>query len=175
MHGRCLVTVVALLVVPASVQAQFRAGPQGESRGWAPASIGARVGYDNAQRGWMSGGFVGIPVLPSGMVELLSSFDVTFLPGFDEYQTNFEAVYLSGDRRGGLMAGGGVGFRNSVFDPDPSAPRRTVLTFSLVIGARFGTLGRFRPQVETRWILQDEWPRDPRQLEVGVGVALWGP
>jgi hypothetical protein len=123
----------------------------------------------------MAGGFVGIPVLPRGTVELLPSFDVTFLPGFDEYQANLEAIYLTGDREGGLMAGGGVGFRNSVFSSDPSASRRSVVTFSVMIGARLGTLGRFRPQVETRWILQDEWPRDPRHVGLGVGFTLWGP
>ncbi|MGE0158052.1 MAG: hypothetical protein AB7T31_01500 [Gemmatimonadales bacterium] len=162
-------------MIPASLQGQFRSGPEADPRGWAPASVGGRVGYDNSQRGWMVGGFVGIPVLPSGRVELLPSFDVTFLPGFDEYQTNFEAVYFTGDRQGGLMAGGGVGFRNSVFGSDPTADRRNALTFSVVIGARLGTLGRFRPQLETRWILQDEWPRDPRHVGLGVGVALWGP
>ena len=58
---------------------------------------------------------------------------------------------------------------------DPEAARRNEMTFSLMIGARLGNLGRFRPQVETRWILQDEWPRDPRHVTLGVGVALWGP
>ena len=73
------------------------------------------------------------------------------------------------------MVGGGVGFRNSVFSADPAAERRTEMTFSIMIGARLGTLGRFRPQVETRWILQDEWSRDPRHVSLGVGFALWGP
>src|SRR5687768_4445515 len=175
MRTRTLAAGLALLVCAAPVQAQFGAGSQGNAPGWAPPSIGGRVGYDNSQRGWMAGGFVGIPILPSGAVELLPSFDVTFLPGFKEYQANFEAVYFTGERQGGLIAGGGVGFRNSVFSSDPTADRRTITTFSLMIGARLGTLGRFRPQVETRWILQDEWPRDPRHVVIGVGFALWGP
>ena len=174
MRHRSLVAALGLLLLPSGADAQL-GGAQADERGWAPASIGARVGYDNSQRGWMAGGYVGIPVLPNGSVEILPSFDVTFLQGFEEYQTNFEAVYLTGNRRGGVMAGGGVGFRNSVFGPDPTAERRSELTFSLVLGARLGTLGRFRPQVETRWILQDEWPRDPRHVSLGVAVALWGP
>ena len=167
--------VLTLPLTPVSLHAQFGGGSDGSPSRWAPATVGARVGYDNSQRGWMTGGFIGIPALPSGIIELLPSFDVTFLEGFEEYQTNVEAVYLTGDRQGGLMVGGGVGFRNSVFSADPTAERRTEMTFSLMIGARLGTLGRFRPQVETRWILQDEWRRDPRHVSLGVGFALWGP
>jgi hypothetical protein len=179
MRTRALAAAFTLLhtffLTPNTLHAQFGAGPEGGARRWAPASVGTRVGYDNSQRGWMAGGFVGIPVLPSGIIELLPSFDVTFLEGFEEYQTNVEAVYFTGDRQGGLMVGGGVGFRNSVFSADPTAERRTEMTLSIMIGARLGTLGRFRPQVETRWILQDEWARDPRHVSLGVGFALWGP
>jgi hypothetical protein len=175
MRLRFLAAALGLLFAPAGLHAQFGGGADSEGPGWAPASIGVRAGYDNTQQGWMTGGYVGVPILPNGRVELLPGFDVTFLQGFDEYQTNLEVVYFTGDRRGGLMAGGGVGFRNSVFGPDPDAERRTEMTFSLTIGARLGILGRFRPQIETRWILQDEWPRDPRHVNLGVGFALWGP
>jgi hypothetical protein len=174
MRLRFILAGMGLLLAPAVAEAQL-GGAQADAPGWSPASIGVRGGYDNSQKGWMAGGYVGIPILPNGMVELLPGFDVTFLQGFDEYQTNLEVVYFTGDRQGGLMAGGGVGFRNSVFGPDPTAERRTEMTFSLVLGARLGNLGRLRPQVETRWILQDEWPRDPRHVSVGAGFALWGP
>ena len=175
MRLRYLLAAFTLTVTPASLSGQFREGQQAAGPGWAPASVGVHGGYDNTQQGWMLGGFVGLPVLPGGAVELMPSADVTFLPGFKEYQANFEAVYVTGARRGGVIAGGGVGLRNSVFGPDPNADRRTVVTFSLVLGARLGTVGRFRPQVETRWILQNEQARDPRQVMFGVGFALWGP
>jgi hypothetical protein len=175
MRTHTLAAALGLLIAPALAEAQFGGGADPEGPGWAPASIGVRAGYDNSQKGWMTGGYLGVPILPNGRVELLPGFDVTFLQGFDEYQTNLEVVYFTGDRQGGLMAGGGIGFRNSVFGPDPSAERRTEMTYSLVLGARLGNLGRFRPQVETRWILQDEWPRDPRHVSVGASFALWGP
>jgi hypothetical protein len=155
------------------LHAQFGAGQAADTMGWAPASIGVRGGYDNELQGWMAGGFVGIPVLPNGSVELLPSGDITFLPGFKEYQGNLELVYITGSRRGGVMAGGGIGLRNSVFGPDPNAARRTVTTINLVLGARLPLLGRFRPEVQVRWVLQDEYQRDPRHVLIGAGMTLW--
>ena len=168
-----LLVGLALTTHPGVLEAQFGSGAPIDTTGWAPASIGVRGGYENELQGWMVGGFVGIPVRSNGSVELVPSGDVTFLPGFEEYQGNLELVYVTGGRRGGLIAGGGMGMRNSVFGPDPDAARRTVTTFSLMIGVRLGAVGRFRPQVEGRWILQDEWAGDPRHASVGVGFALW--
>lgn len=169
-----LVLVVFLTLVPRSVHGQFRPGAGGGGApGWAPAAIGVRVGFDNTQSEPMVGALTRIPVLPNGTVELLSSADITFLPDFKEYQVNFELVYLTAGRRGGLYFGGGMGLRNGLFSPDPNAPRRYERTFSLVAGVRLGGLGRFRPEVETRWILQDEQVRDPRLVAFGVSMALW--
>jgi hypothetical protein len=173
MRLRSLVLVLLLVAPPGSLQAQFRAGTPVDTTGWAPASIGVRGGYENELQGWMVGGFVTLPVRSNGSVELVPSGDITFLPGFKDYQGNVEVVYLGGARRGGLFLGAGVGVRNSVFGPDPDAPRRTITTFSLMFGARLTTIGRFRPQVETRWIFQDEWAGDPRHVAIGVGFALW--
>jgi hypothetical protein len=173
MRFRSLLVGLVLTGLPGSLDAQFGSRAAVDTTGWAPASIGVRGGYDNTLQGWMTGAFVAIPVLPRGSVELIPSGDVTFLPGFKEYQGNLEVVYVTGSRRGGLLGGGGVGLRNSVFGPDPNAPRRTVVTFSLMIGARLATVGRFRPQIETHWILQDEYSRDPRHVSIAVGFALW--
>jgi hypothetical protein len=172
MRPRYLLTCLALACLPTSVQGQFGSGEQVDTTGWAPAGVGVRGGYDNELQGWMTGAYLSVPVIRRGSIELLPNADITFLPGFKEYQGNLELVYIGGGRRGGLMAGGGVGLRNSVFGPDPTAERRTVTTFSLMIGARIGT-GRIRGQVETRWILQDEYAGDPRHVAIGVGFALW--
>ena len=176
MRLRSLLATLTLTLTPVPLLGQFDANQQAaRGPGWAPVSIGVHGGYDNTQQGWMAGGFLGLPVLPSGAVELMPSADVTFLPGFKEYQANFEAVYLTGIRRGGILVGGGVGLRNSVFGPDPNADRRTAVTYSILLGARLGPYGHFRPQIATRWILQDEQSRDPRHVVIGVGFALWGP
>jgi hypothetical protein len=165
--------IAAPLVMPAGLQAQFGSGQAADTTGWAPISVGVRGGYDNELQGWMVGASLGLPARSNGSVEIVPSGDVTFLPGFEEYQGNVELVYFTGGRRGGLMAGGGMGIRNSVFGPDPAAPRSTVTTFNLMIGARIGTIGRFRPEALVRWIIQDEYERDPRHVALGVTVALW--
>jgi hypothetical protein len=163
-----------LLFLPHGAVAQLGAGA-GAGAGWAPPSAGVRVGYDDSQQGYMVGALIRVPVLRNGSVELMPNADVTFLPDFKEYQVNFELVYLTAGREGGLYAGGGLGFRNSTFSGDPNADRRTERTFSVVAGVRLGGLGFLRPQLETRWILQDEWSRDPRHVAIGLALRLWGP
>ncbi len=171
---QAFVLALSMALFPHGLQAQF--GPsnaQSAPTGWAPAAVGLRVGFDNAQSEPTVGAFLRVPVLPSGSVELLPNVDVTFLPGFKAYQFNLEAVYLTEGRAGGFYLGGGVGFRNSVFGPDPAAPRRNEQTFSVVVGVRLGGLGRFRPELETRWILLDAQARDPRLVALGVSMPLW--
>jgi hypothetical protein len=171
----CVVVALSCALTPKALHAQFRAatGTQENVTGWAPASIGARVGFDNAQSAPMLGAVVRVPVLPSGFVELMPNADITFLSGFTVYQLNVEAVYLTQGRRGGFYGGGGVGFRSGIFSADPNGPRTTEQTFSVVAGLRLGGLGRVRPEVEVRWILQDEQARDPRVVAAGVSLALW--
>jgi hypothetical protein len=171
----CSLVLVAVCALPApALQAQFRAGAQEEqATGWPPPAVGVRVGFDNAQSSPMVGAALRIPVLPSGWVELLPNADITFLSGFKVYQVNFEAVYLTQARRGGFYVGGGVGVRNGIFSADPNGPRRSERTFSAVAGVRLGGLGRVRPDVEVRWIFQDEQARDPRVVAAGVSLALW--
>ena len=167
-----IAVALSLCLLPSTLRAQFRSGDE-QAAGWAPAAVGVRVGWDNAQQGQIVGAILRIPVLPNGLVELMPNADVTFQPGIKEYQVNVEAVYVSAGRTGGLYAGGGIGFRNSRFSPDPAAARRDDLTFSLVAGIRLGGLGRFRPELEVRWILDSEYARDPRPVYVGLSVALW--
>lgn len=166
--------VVGCASLPRALEAQFPVGgAPDEAVGWAPISIGARLGYDNAQSAPMVGAVVRIPFLPSGSLEFMPNADVTFLDGFKVYQLNLEAVYLSQGRRGGFYSGGGIGFRNGVFAANPNDPRTTERVFSVVVGARFGGLGRVRPELEVRFILQDEQVRDPRTVMAGVSVPLW--
>ena len=151
--------MLAMLVAAETVNAQ----------GWAPALIGARVGYDNRLRSGIVGAQIHIPVVRSGLVEILPNADVTFQP-FKEYQFNLEAVYVLGDQTGGgLYAGGGVGFRSLVF----SGPREIHPTLSLVGGLKLGGLGRVVPQVEFRWLFVDDLLIDPQQVTLGVSIGLW--
>lgn len=144
--------------------------------GWAPPSLGVHLGYDNKQRDEVLGGQVRLPVLPDGTIELMGSMDVTFLAKLHEYQYNLEAVYVVDGRAGGLYAGGGLGWRNTLYgsDTDPNvAERRTEMGFTAVAGFRLVGLGFIVPQLEYRWIFIDEAPFTYQNLNLGVSLPLW--
>jgi hypothetical protein len=168
-----LVLVCCPCLLPLPLAAQFRTTGDEAEAGWAPASIGVRVGFDNSQSRPMLGALARIPVIPGGAVELMPNADVTFMPGFKAYQLNLELVYLLQGRRSGFYAGGGVGFRDSVVPSDPNGPSRTEGTFSVLAGLRLGELGRVRPELETRWILDSDQARDPALVVFGASLALW--
>lgn len=134
--------------------------------------MGARAGVDSGVRNEVLGALLRIPILPSGGIELMPSVDVTFLRNLKEYQYNLEMVYVASGRARGVYAGGGVGFRNSIFGEDPD--RSTVRTYSVVVGVRFVGASRFSPQLESRWVFVHELPVTPQQFTLGVAFALWG-
>lgn len=139
--------------------------------GWAPPSVGVRFGYDNKQQNNVLGAQVRLPVIPSGVLELMGSLDVTFLPNLKEYQYNIEGIYVLDGRAGGFYGGAGLGLRNTVY-PN-SVGRATELGYTAVIGIRIVQLGIVVPQIEYRWVFINEAPLTYQQLTVGVNVALW--
>ena len=163
---------VAALLAALPAHAQPRP-PGGSAQGWPAVEIGARAGFDNQQRQEVLGALLRIPVLRNGHVELLPNADVTFLRGLKEYQLNLEAAYLLAGREGGPYLGGGVGFRNTIPPNDPTAERQTLTTFGLVVGIKFGGLGRVRPFLEFRRVFASDLAVDPQLLSFGVTFALW--
>lgn len=155
------------------VAAQIPGQIQQEDEGWAPPSLGVRVGFDNKQRDEMLGAQLRIPIIPTGEIEVMPSMDVTFLPGIKEYQYNFEAVYVLDGRRGGLYGGAGLGLRNSIFASGQG--RSTELGYTAVVGFRLVGLGHVVPQLEYRWIFIREAPITYQQLALGFNMALWSP
>jgi hypothetical protein len=165
------VLVAALGIARADrVSAQLRA-PLGASSGWAPAGIGVRGGRDSALHYYVVGGQVWVPLVPDGTVELMPNADLTFARGQRERQYNLELVYVMGGREGGLYGGGGIGFRNAVFGPDPTAPRQTHRGYTAVLGFKFGQ--RVSPQIEWRWVFIKNEGINPEQVTLGVTFALW--
>jgi len=142
--------------------------------GWAPPSFGVRLGYDNKQRDQLLGGQVRLPVLPDGTIELMGSMDVTFLRNLHEYQYNLEGAYVLDGRAGGLYAGGGLGWRNTIY-PDGTNQRHTEMGFTALIGFRLVGLGLLVPQLEYRWVFIDAAPFTYQSLSLGVNLALWRP
>jgi len=165
-----LLLALALAPLPASAQMM----PQGgASRGWAPVQIGVRFGATNISSNSVLGAQLWIPLISSGHVQLIPNADVTFLAGgFKEYQHGVQAVLVSGGGRGGLFVGGGMTWRNTIYDgPD----RETKRWPDLVVGLRTGQISSIplTAQIQVRWVFVDS-PINPRILTFGVNVPLWG-
>jgi hypothetical protein len=169
------VLLASTAVATQDLAAQARPGGQQEaSSGWAPPSLGLRVGYDNQERRNLVGAQVRLPVLPGGQVELMPNMDITFLLlGEKVYQYNIEAVYVWDGRAGGLYGGGGLGIRNALFGN--AQGHTTELGFTAVIGFRLVGLGIIVPQLEYRGVFISAAPINYQQLTLGVNVALWAP
>ena len=164
---------------PQDATAQTRPSGNPAPASWSPIQLGARFGYDDNSNGEVVGAQIRIPVLPSGMVELVPNADVTFLPGLKEYQFAVDAIFVTGGRRGGLYGGVGLAMRNSIFinpdrDLDLDSQRETKTGPAYVLGLRSSVFGAsFGTQLEIRWIRVDDNVR-PRVLTFGVNFPLWG-
>lgn len=162
--------VVALALTPAATSAQ---GVPGRSaRGWPPALIGFRFGYDNNASASVVGAQLRIPVIPSGRAELVPNGEITFRRGLREYDYSIDLVGVTGGRRGGIFAGGGVTWRDTIYD---GPGRETKVWGDVVAGVRTGPLGEvpLSAQLEIRWIFLHS-AVDPRLLTFGVNLPLWG-
>lgn len=164
---------LGLLLAPSSVFGQLRPR-SGSGGGWAPPQIGVHFGYDYNSTGSVAGAQLRIPILPSGFVELVPNGDITFLTGLKEYQYGVDAVVLSGGRRGGIYVGGGLVWRDTVYQ-DSDSERTTRRWADIVAGLRTGQLGvlPLTTQIEIRWVFVDQ-PVKPRYLTLGINLPLWG-
>jgi hypothetical protein len=145
---------------------------QEQGSGWPPILAGVHAGWDRNSTGSVVGAQIRIPAFPTGHLEIVPNGDITFLTGLKEYQYGADAVLVSGGRRGGVFAGGGFGWRNTIFDGPERETRRAA---TAVVGARSGTLfgAPFGTQIEMRWTFLDG-PLKPRMLTLGVNFPLWG-
>jgi hypothetical protein len=82
-------------------------------------------------------------------------------------------VYVTGGRQGGLYAGGGVGWRDTVINATSTEPRSNLLAYSLVVGATSGPAARLRTQLELRWIFLEGTTFRPIPVTLGVSLPLW--
>lgn len=171
MRSTALASLLLLALVPATAHAQRFQG-QAAQRGWPPATVGIRAGYDYNSTGSVVGAQIRVPILPSGHVEVVPNGEVTFLTGLKEYQYGVDAVLLSGGRSGGLYAGGGIAWRSTIYEGSDRETRRAP---TVVVGARSSALfgAPFGTQIEMRWSFP-EGDFKPRTLSLGVNFPLWG-
>lgn len=169
----CAALVAALL--PSAVDGQFRRGrAQEDVAAWAPFVAGIKAGYDQNANGEVLGAMMRLPVLRSGILELMPSADVTFLNGAKEYQYGVDLVWVSGGGAGGPFAGVGLGYRHSVIATTPGDPTQRLLAYSLAAGVRTGFGGPFQLQLELRWIFPEDVTFRPTPITLGIGFPLTG-
>ncbi|HSG06726.1 MAG TPA: hypothetical protein VLA36_00110 [Longimicrobiales bacterium] len=165
-----LISTLAVVAFPAALGAQARRGPS-SATGWAPVAAGVHGGYDYTTTSYLVGAQMRIPVHPSGYLQVIPNGDVVFQPRLKEYLAGANLVVVSGGRRGGLYAGGGLTWRNTLRE----GVRTTRRSPTIVVGAQSPTLfgAPFRTHVEVRWIREDT-PLKPKLLTFGVNFPLWG-
>lgn len=162
-----------LVVVPATLDAQVRRGRQAEQAPpWAPIAIGAKVGWDSRANGEVLGAHVRIPVLRSGVLELFPSAEAIFLPGTKEYQYNIDAAWVPGGVRGGVFAGGGLGWRDSVIGAGVGDPRETFFGFNAFGGGKTN-LGPIQVEFILRWTFLNDTAYQPNSAALGINLPLW--
>jgi len=170
-----LLLALCSALAPRAAEAQRFAPPSsvGDGGGWAPAWAGIRAGWDYNNQATVLGTQLRLPVLPSGYVEIVPNGEITFLEGLREYQGGVDAVVVSGGRRGGVYAGVGLAWRNTVWAA--GSARETRSASVTVAGVRTGTTAGapFGTQLEMRWTWLDE-PFKPRVLTLGINFPLWG-
>lgn len=169
--------VLTLALVGGSVyeaEAQVRRGrdPQPVER-WAPPSVGVRAGWDQRANAELLGAQLRIPVLRSGIVQLVPSADIAFLQGAKEYQYSAEVSWVPGGRRGGPFVTGGVGWRDSVFSADASADARNTF-FGYILGAGVKSqVGPLEFELGLRWIFLNDTSYRPSPATVGINYPFW--
>ena len=173
---RAAILFLALLGLfgPIGLDAQLRRGRGGDDRpGWAPISLGPRLGYDSSQRSEILGAQIHIPILRSGRLEISAGADIVFVRGDSENQYGVELVYVRGGPRGGVYAGGGIAYRETAFGSTPAEPRNTLFGYSIVVGGKSGTLGLFETRLEYRRVFLVDSDLSPNAVTFGVNFPLW--
>jgi hypothetical protein len=171
---RALILVTLLLSGVTQADGQVRRGrPVPTAPGWAPIAVGVHVGYDQRSQAELIGAHIRIPVLRGGTVEIVPNAHIVFLNNNKEYQYNLDAVYVFGDARGSVFAGGGIGRRDTVLGAPTGTPRATVSSYSIVFGAKSGGTGFLTTQIEGRWIFLDDSDFRPLAFTLGLNFSLW--
>jgi hypothetical protein len=169
--------IAALALLSSSAEAQVRRGrAQPVTPRWAPVAVGIRAGWqqDLIGNGSVLGGELRIPVLRSGMVEVVPSADVVWLPNTKDWQYNADVLFVPQGPRGGVFLGAGVGWRNSPYGGAPNARdlRETYFGYNLLVGGRT-TIGPLQLAAALRWTFLRGSEYSPNTLTLGLSYPLW--
>ncbi len=172
LRAGALIFITAAAVAPSAVDGQVRRGRQTEEEKppWAPVSIGGRIGYDQRFRGEMIGAGLRIPFLRNGKAELNPSADILFATGGRETAYNLEAAFVPGGRRGGIFAGGGVGWRKSPITTEDG----TLFGYNLSVGGKTYLAPSVQLEALIRWSWLQDSDRNPNSVSLGVNYVFGG-
>lgn len=170
----CLIVALCTVLAPADADAQVRRGrPLDTGPGWAPITVGVRIGYNQDPSGELLGGHLHFPIIPSGKLEIAGAADAVFIRGTRDYQYDAYLFYVhGGGTRAGLYGGGGIGRRDSE-NASVADPVRTLTAYSLVAGARTGSGNLLRSYVEFRYTWLVDADIEPTALTFGLALPLW--
>ena len=129
-------------------------------------TMGAHVGVDYLFEGFLIGGQAHFLLDPWGRIALIPNAEYEIRRGLRDWQANLDASVMPVL---GVYVGGGVAFRNSIFDEEVG--RETVQGWSFFFGYRAPPAPRrVSPHVELRWSFVGDIK--PRMLTVGVNYPL---
>lgn len=163
-----LLAMVAAL--PGALAGQARSAP-GAGTGWTPIAAGIHGGYDYTSTSYLVGAQIRIPLHPSGYLQVVPNGDIVFQPRLKEYLAGATVVGVSGGRRGGIYAGGGLTWRNTLQEGVRTTKRSPTIVVGVLSPTLFGV--PFSTQLEVRWVRVDT-PLKPKLLSFGVNFPLWG-
>jgi hypothetical protein len=130
--------------------------------------LGAHVGMEQhaAFEGLLLGGQAHVLVDPWGRVTLLPNAHFEFRNGVRDWQANADAAFMP---TRSLYLGGGLAFRNTIYDEELG--RETRRGYSLFLGLRAPAVqGRLSAQIEVRWSFISQLR--PRTLTVGLNYPV---
>ncbi len=164
-----------LIVGAAEINAQVRRGRQVEEQlRWASPSVGVRGGYDQRANAELLGAQLRLPVVRSGIIELIPGADVVFLNGAKDYQYSVEAAWVPGGIRRGVFLAGGIAWRDTPLGQAVPVPvgRNTYFGYVLGAGASSG-VGPLEFEVAIRWTFLNDTTYRPNMASIGVNYPFW--
>jgi hypothetical protein len=167
-----VLAAILSLVVASSAEAQVRRGrTEPTARRWAPIAVGVRFGYDEQARGEVFGGQLRIPIVRNGILELVPNADVIFTPQVKEYQYNLEAAWVPGGLQGGIVLGGGVGWRHAR-QGATGVSQSTLFGWVVSLGGKT-SLGPIQLEALLKWVFLKDTDYRPNSASLGINYPLW--
>lgn len=170
-----LFVLVTSVTAPIDASAQVRRGrDSGPTDRWAPPAVGARAGWDQRANAEVLGVHLRVPIVRSGIFELVPNAEMAFLTGAKDYQYGVEAAWVPAGTRGGIVLSGGVAWRDTPIGAADAEgdPRRTYFGWVLGAGGRT-SVGRAEVEVKLRWVFLNDTTYRPNSVTLGFAFPFW--